>query len=373
VLGHPGHFEPELHRKNGTVVELTALTPNFASLPESISFQVEREGETQTLELKRSTVMSENFCVRLDYGDGRIEEHPCDGKIHTYLGHLADDPGSVVSAWVSENGVSAMITCANGQCWEITPPESGEGTHRIFDRKPEINLPLNQQMTAYQLKMLMHLQDLKSPISAFAVPQSVTVYEAEIGFDVSNRTFREDFKGDVNGTNFAPNGDHGTGFENNADLASRYIQSFVNDLNKRFIPDVLVKLRVGVVNIRMNAGTDPYEGRSTQTSTLDLFRDIWNGNNSNFGPRPSTTHDLAHAMIGGRGDSAVGRAWVGTVTESRRYSVGQTSSGSGLNFWKGVAKHEIVHTWGGAHGDGNQLHPRPRLIRDGSVSLHCSR
>ncbi|MDA7887972.1 M12 family metallo-peptidase [Akkermansiaceae bacterium] len=355
VLAHPGHFEPELHRQNGETTEVTTSVSAFESLPKSLSLEVFHHGESRTLVLRQSSVMSENFCIRLDYGNGRVEEHPCDGKIRTYSGHLAEDPGSSISAWVSGRGVEAMVTCSNGQCWELVPPLEAGGDHRVFDRQPDQGLPLEQQLTAYQKKMLMQIAQPDDLLAAFALPQTVTVYEAEIGFEVSNRTFREDFKGDVNWTNFAPNGDHGKGFENNADLANRYIQSFVNDLNKRFIPDVLVKLRVGVVNIWMAAGTDPYEGRSTQTSTLELFRDIWNGNNTNFGARPSSTHDLAHAMIGGAGDSAAGRAWVGQITESLRYSVGGTSNGSGLNYWKGVAKHEIVHSWGGSHGDGNQL------------------
>ena len=355
LLAHPGHFEPELHRQNGVSIEVKTSVSNFESLPKSLSIEVSHYGESRTLVLQQSSVMSENFCIRLDYGNGRVEEHPCDGKIHTYSGYLAEDPGSSISAWVSGSGVEAMVTCSNGQCWELVPPAEVGGSHRIFDRQPDQELPLEEQLTVYQQKMLKQIAQPDDLIAAFALPQTVTVYEAEIGFDVSNRTFREDFKGDVNGTNFAPNGDHGKGFENNADLANRYIQSFVNDLNKRFIPDVLVKLRVGVVNIRMAAGTDPYEGRSTQTSTLELFRNIWNGSDTSFGARPSSTHDFAHAMIGGVGDSAAGRAWVGTITESYRYSVGGTSNGSGLNFWKGVAKHEIVHSWGGSHGDGDQL------------------
>jgi len=355
VSAHPGHFEPELYRQNGVVTEVSVSKSDFSSPPKSFSVGVSHHGKPKTLILQQSSVMSENFCIRLDFGNGRIEEHPCDGRIRTYSGHLAEDPGSSISAWVSERGVEAMVTCASGQCWELVPPAEGGGLHRIFDRQPDRSLPFEEQLTVYQQKLLKKMSQPDDLITAFALPQTVTVYEAEIGFDVSNRTFREDFKGDVNGTNFAANGDHGRGFENNADLANRYIQSFVNDLNKRFIPDVLVKLKIGVINIRMSAGTDPYEGRSTQTSTLELFRDIWNGNNSNFGARPSSTHDLAHAMIGGSGDSAAGRAWVGTISESFRYSVGGTSNGSGLNFWKGVAKHEIVHSWGGSHGDGNQL------------------
>ena len=63
--------------------------------------------------------------------------------------------------------------------------------------------------------------------------KTVTVFSAEIGFDVSSRTLREDFKGDVDGTNFSANGDHGKGFENNADTTRTNTVEHNKILNER--------------------------------------------------------------------------------------------------------------------------------------------
>lgn len=333
-------------------------------MPATFTARFDYQGEACVVEMSQRKVVSDDFRMIRYTAEGAVEQIPCSPQTHTYVGAVVGDPESVVTAWLCQRGLFARVRCAAGE-FEILPPGDVTQPHAVVERRAvdaaliERELPVPAEfgpepvLELAPAKLSGSSQEAATVAAvtsnSFALPQRAEVRRAKIGFDVSNRTFRQAFQGDQNASTF-PNGNFGTGFSNNPELVNRWLQAFINDRNVRYIRDNLVFMEIVTVVIRDDRATDPYDAPEFQitSNTLRRMIDIWNGANSQF-PRPPGDPDLVHGMIGNSGGGAVGLAFVGRVNERLFGSIGSTSSGSGLNFWRGVGEHEILHTWGGVH------------------------
>jgi|GEM_PF-5637429 len=217
-----------------------------------------------------------------------------------------------------------------------------------------------------------------NPASRAQVFNTIQVREAVIGFDVTNEALREGYD-DTSGPN-----------SNNNQLdtqeeVDRAVQRVLDNIalflttdervssgtvspNTLYLRDGFVHQVAGTIIIRTSLAADPYAGQNgsaagnadINSGLLNQFRNRWNSNvdSANVGltragdvNRSQSNHDLA-TLLGGSAGSADGLAFVGTVNESFRYSI---SDGSRDGFWRGVARHEIGHTFGLPHfGDSNR-------------------
>jgi len=90
---------------------------------------------------------------------------------------------------------------------------------------------------------------------------------------------------------------------------------------------------------------DPYSTTGNPSAMLQEFTDYWNANFA------STPRDLAHLWTGRAMDSA-GIAWIGVVCRAPSFSYGMSVQTSQAVFKVEVPAHEIGHTLGADHSDG---------------------
>ncbi len=328
------HAEPERVLRN--IISARKFSQkDLTNLPDQFEFTIERNGVEETMELTKRSIRSEHFKMLLDYGNGNVKEVDA-GPVRTYTGYLKSDKGSQISAHLTANGeVDAMINCSDGKCWKIMPPEKKGGGYRTADFEIDPHLTGEERLTIDQRRFLNDApKNLDSATKVFARPNNSTVRQAELGFEFG-----------FDAVNRFP----GATIEEKAanTMIDIEVNFLANTLNLIYISDVLVEHTLGRVNLIMTSAADPYINNSDGSSVLAAFRARWNGASS-----PSSTHDIAHLCVG-HGIGVAGLAYVGTVGESFRYSLSNNSN-SGIN-WKGIARHEVSHSWAMGHGNGCDL------------------
>ena len=326
VIAHPDH---------GSTAEEIALSdqaPIEVEVPEevgdSVTLAVMKDRSRILLKLQKFSVRGENFRVVSTKKDGRVEEIVAP-PVCTYRGSILGDRDSSVVGSITERGVFMQVTCGDGDCWEINPPAELGESHRMR------TVSLREQHE----DLLHAVEFTNSPELLFgtlALPREVTVKQAEIGFDIDYPTWSRSGSG---------------GFNRSDAAAVAKMEEFVAvKLNSFVISNALVEHVVGTIEIRKSAADDPYDGMTDGYAILPHMRNVWNGTGGTGFPRPSTTHDLATGLIG-RGIGVAGLGYVGTINETSRYTIGTTTSGSGVGFWfNGICKHEVAHNWGLGHG-----------------------
>lgn len=359
LSAHPGHTEPlrklvneqkaskaEMKALDTPAASSAAIAPAIQNLPEKVRFEIFRDGETYTLDLHKRSVRSENAAVRLDFGNGDVRSADL-GPVRTYSGTLLEDSGAEVTACLAPDGLCATVRCSDGTCWKVLPPETPGGAYRTADLVIDTSAASGASLlTPDQVQFLASAgYDTSALTSAFAVPNIVSVKQAEIGFEYDSSAWAR-----LSGTT-----------EIRVQKATAIVENFLNDtLNQVYISDVLVEHLLGVVSVRMDSATDPYRqpsdgfDPSNASNLLRRFRDIWNGSNS-----PSSTHDIGHLLVS-RSIGVGGLGFVGTVGTGSRYALsavgGEQGSLAGGNIaigrFGGVGRHEISHNWSCNHGNG---------------------
>jgi len=298
---HAGELEEE------GKVEFAAITLELPEeLGDSVKIPVMRDGALHVLKLQKFSCRGENFRVLAADENGELVEISAP-PVCTYRGVVLGDRDSKVSGAITQRGVSMRVVCGDGECWEIRPPEKNGGTHKA--RSITMREQLGEMLHAFEGS------DAEVLFSTLALPRSVTVKEAE-------------------------------------EFVAVKLNSFV-------ISNALVEHVVGTIVLRKSREEDPYDGMTDAYAILPRMRNVWNGSGNTGFPRPSTTHDLATLLVG-RGIGVAGLGYVGTINEGSRYTLGTTTSGSGVGFWfNGICKHEVAHNWGLGHGGcGDEKRPQ---------------
>lgn len=363
LAAHPGHSEPQRALFNETETEAAAISEEgeMQNLPESFNFTVEHAGKTHELCLHKRSVRAADFRIVVQNGSGEDIEVPC-GPVRTYSGFLADDPGSRIAASVKADGLSATIRCSNGRCFKVIPPTEPGGSYTTADFELD---PTQEGLTPAQLdsaaralsepiafaESSQQIQpaaltsgrkesaDLRRVTPGFAVPNTVSVKQAKIGFQLSNNAFNR----------FSAANDTAR-----REKAIQAVEDFVNDsLNLVYISDILVEHVIGTIRIDEVRGTGGQDFDSgTRGTLLSRFRNFWNGFDAANQP---AKHDLAYLLVN-HDIEVFGLAFVGTVGGSARYGMGRFTGGESFS---GVARHEISHIWAMGHGNGCGLEVLP--------------
>lgn len=379
-----GYFgEPfDLGISADTVVQ-SIFVPEQA--PDTLDVSLTHRGVTYDVSLERNDQRGSAFNVLIQTADGSLVPFDA-GPSEVYFGQVAGRPELSVRAMYSEGGLQGEIVDQDGRrVLQFVPVESvqqkgeeqqGEVQHYVghstWSHETETGeTDSDEALSKDSLELIDAADDTSAetagyegspsevfvapPVQAFPSPvvtqaassgvvlNQVTVKRAVIGFDVTSGAFSQ-------------------GYSNNMQSLINNIEFFVEDqgegsLNTVWTRDALVEFEIGTIIVRTDPGTDPYviDGRDeTTTETLSYIRNRWN-NNLDASLVPSgelqqSNHNLVHAMTRNAG-SAAGWSYVGTISENSRYSVGR---GGDKDFWRGVAKHEIGHTWGLGHSHGRQ-------------------
>lgn len=354
ATAHPGHVEPKraLFNEAETASEAVPGTGDMQALPDTINFRVEHGGKEHELCLHKRSVRAADFRVVVQDGSGNDVEVP-HGPVRTYVGHLADDPGSRIAASVKENGLQATIRCSNGRCFKVLPPEDAGGAYTTADFELD---PTQPDLTDQQLEAV--ASALASPAAfetvesapqpatgakkesgdrrraapGFAVPNTVSVKQAKIGFQLSNGAYNR----------FSAANDAAREAK-----AIQAVEDFVNDsLNLVYISDILVEHVIGTIRIDKVRGTGGQDFDSgARSELLGRFRNFWNGFDA---PNQPQKHDLAYLLVN-HDINVFGLAFVGQVGTGARYGMGRFTGGESFS---GVARHEISHIWAMGHGNG---------------------
>ncbi len=323
-------------------------------LPEEFCVDVEHEGQIKRLRLQKHSFRGPNFKV-IGHGAGGMVTEIDPGPVRTYLGYIEGDDAALVGAALTRRGLHASVHSYRRPAWRIAPLREDETAEASLEAMEAVSQAAGQLYAVYEdepielpvvddsefpsvnpdeppmmpfgrTSSLANITNQVTAASTAVTGLTVEVWEAEIGIEVTSNAYRD-----------------------------RYASSEQNVLDSMdllisgslvyWLRDCQVKHVLGVISIRTDQATDPYDGYGdTSTDFLYAFRNIWN-----VGSSPSTTHDLAalqHSNGGG------GLAWVGQVGTSYRYSMAGSNTNEG---WRnGYIRHEIGHTWSLGHGPGRR-------------------
>ncbi|MGJ8697459.1 MAG: LamG-like jellyroll fold domain-containing protein [Verrucomicrobiaceae bacterium] len=306
-------------------------------LPNKMEVSVTRLGKKRTISLKKHSHRGENFRLLLQGEDGELRE--CfDCPVGSYLGKINGSPDDHVNAVRTEAGLKITVVEAGGITWIAEPApgaEKGSNEYVIYEEGSEDHLLscatcAAQHAGTAEKDGLVHGHDGEASAKVtkdFALPTTVTVKQAEMGFDFDYTYYQK----------------YGSSTAN----VMAAIDERMFAINRIWISDVLCEHVVGTVVIRTSAATDPYQGESNSSALLSRFRGIWNG-----ADRPSSTHDVAHCGFG-KGIGVTGLAYVGTIGTSNKYNIATAGTSQGL--WRGGLLHELGHSWTLGHGDGGDI------------------
>ncbi len=309
------------------------------SIPESpsakkISISVPIEGRVQKIHLKRKSVRSENFEVRIHRSEGRLETSSS-FPIRTYQGSVPSRPGTLAAGSILEQGFYATLLIQGEPSWHIRPlrllsDEYPREAHIIFrapqdqaidcgvedlglDRDLDFSFEHSQQINGHRLKGL--------------DGDGCEVHVAQLAYDSDYEFYDRDCEQDV---------------ETCIDI----IETGLNITNLMYVRDVKITHEVTLINIRTDPETDfwaQFDDASNFGSMLSSFRSHWNDTMT------EVTYDVAYYMTAKSRPNYLGLAYVGVVCSGSRYGMGVGDWG-----YEGVFRHELGHNWGASHSCGTE-------------------
>jgi len=328
-----------------------ALTQD-AQLPDYFSVAVEYESLPHVLHLTKYSVRGPDFQVLVQQPGGELV--PTDpGPVRTYIGFIEGDPGSIVGAILSPNGLRAKVLRTKGPAWAIEPLEDAERSEL-----PQAAATASGKTHAVFCECDVETPDLffnhpplpppnpgEPPLASFGPLQAAGVSAASTAIGANLTASFAWYGCDVMRAQI--------GFDVDYEFYSAYAASSQatvlvlleglvnNEFNTRFVRDTLIEHVIGKVIIRTDKATDPYADTPDMGTQLTTLRNIWNAL-----PSQEQTHDLAQLETG-QTTNYGGLAWVTVVCSSYRYSVATRAFGEA--FWGGAARHEIAHNWSLGH------------------------
>ena len=316
----------------------TTEIQGLKGIPEHLTIPIRHHTNNFTLELEYKTTRGENFEVLIEQANGVLVPYtPKPAK--TYTGTVKELSGSTVSAMLTEAGLEATILTADNKLMYITPPSETAGKQlRTATDSDEYVLTSKSTEDASFHCGVEHDGEETHEVTAsksakFSLNMAIKAVDlkrAEIAFDVAYSAYKDRYG-------------------SNKDNVMKNIDQVVNNtINNIFVRDALIEHVIGKVIIRTDAKTCPYEragNRDSSSASLNQIKDLWN--KGTYGK----SHNLATLVVKNGG----GRAWVGKISESLRYSVG----GGGKDSWRGVLRHEVSHNWGMSHSDDKKNEIKP--------------
>ncbi len=332
-------------------VQVSMTLPDGA--PDQFSAELPFEGSSLKLRFWKNKVTGENTRFLVPNEAGVLEEVASCVE-EAYLGEVNKRPDYSVTAVLTKQGLLATLirpgespitvepVWASGdrsqhwvsagelmEDWECPCGGHGEnGGHG--DPVSELLESLSGETAKVKSSPALFLTSrTKSNGSATLPPTRVIeVLEFEVGVEIGSRAFEGNYGG-------------------NLAAAQAAAASIPANMDARYLRGAGIKHVLGTIIIRTNAASDPLRNSVTATGTaggagssLDAFRDYWNGNPGEVG----NTHDLAVYHVR---SNPSGLAWVNSVGSGNRYA---TTGSNGPTSWAdGTLVHEFGHSWNLRH------------------------
>ncbi|GAB4383207.1 MAG: hypothetical protein Kow0022_02440 [Phycisphaerales bacterium] len=318
----------------GNELGLDAHTIEVLSVPgntrQVMYIPVVLDGGMYTLELRPSTVRSEDFRVLVDDGTGTLVEVPAPTPT-TYRGRVVEIPDSVVAASIN-GGLTAEILFNDNldDGWFIQPlTDAIEGVpgdvHVVYhgDASRPVDFSCGGALDHAELEGF-------AGIGVDRGGSRGNLTTAEIAYDADFQFYQ------LNGSNQANT------------IAD--IENVQNGINVVYERDCSITFVITQVVVRTSSGSNPYTTNDPGT-LLDQFRSQWIQNHSGI------HRDLAHLMTGRNLDSSViGIAWLSAVCTSNAYGLSQSRFSNNFNNRVALTAHEVGHNFSAQHCTGSSCH-----------------
>jgi len=299
----------------------------------AVRVQLELDGRPVELTLLPASVRGDRFRVRTTDGAGRLVEQPAP-PAQTYRGTVAQMPGSLVAASISDGSMRAYIRNADA-VWAVQPardvnPRADAAVHVVYRHDDRTPLPVTCATDA-----VAPMHDIDPPSGQPRSGAGDCAAVAEIAFDADREFF----------------------LLNNSSVADTVadIESIVNAMNLIYERDVQITHIISEIIIR----TAEPDGYDTNDSFLMLgeMQTKWNAEHAPTGADP-VHRDVAHLMTGkDLSGNIIGRAFVSALCTDPNYGYGYGLSQShfSTNFMNrvGVTAHEVGHNWSASHCNGD--------------------
>ncbi|MBJ78046.1 MAG: hypothetical protein CMJ98_13680 [Planctomycetes bacterium] len=290
------------------------------SVGANILLQVDLGGLPMTLDLAPQSVRTSGFKVVLIGEDG-VERAIESGPVRTLWGSILEDPGSVVSASLLEDGLYARISLSSGDDYWLQPIASkvrnaAPGDYVLYHNDDTIDVV---RRCGSDL--------LKDQIPAPETTGGGTTYGpgnfwiCEIGCD-SDANYYNDY--------------------GSAAAVQARIESVINGLNVQYLRDVDIRHDISHLIIRTSNG--PYTS-TDPSALLNQFRSEWNSNQS------GVQRDVAHLFTGKNLQGGViGVAWLGVIcNKSYGYGLVESDCCGSFSCTTDLSAHELGHNWNAGH------------------------
>ncbi|MCH8345253.1 MAG: hypothetical protein IH983_14885 [Planctomycetes bacterium] len=307
--------------RRSTVVTLDiGETPNVPILVE-----VPIGGEVFTLDLQPHSLRAETYQVLVQVEDGSLVEVEPE-PIRTLRGVVAEDPASIVSGSLLQDGLHAAIRFTNGDLYWLEPIGSRIPGAAANDYVVYHNDDVLETGGVCGIDALQRFPNIVGADGGGGVaggPCGNVLYIAELGCDADFEYFS----------------DYGS-----VAAVQNRINLIINTVNVQYEIQVQITHEITAIIVRTVSGP-PYTSTSAGT-LLDQFHDEWLTN------QVGIRRDLAHLFTGKNlnGDT-IGIAWnIGVVCVfQQHYSLVQSDYNGNFSCATDLTTHELGHIWGADH------------------------
>ncbi len=299
--------------------------------PPAFSFDVELDGEVQTVTLQRRSLLSHKYQLLVDHGTGELVEVESNAPA-TYKGTLASGQG-LAAITLTSKGMRGFVDAGDGY-WYVQPladvePTADKSSIFLYRAEDVIDGDVKCGVEGYE-SFRDTLQTSDFPVGPSAAGGGSAVQIAEVAFDADFENFS--FLGSV-------------------EAVEEDIIDIMNAVEAQYDVQIGIRYEITAIVVR-DAITDPYFTTDSANALLDNFRSVWN-----TPPESNIDRDVAHLRTsqlptGGPGPTVQGLAITGTVcNESLAYALTNTRSTSNQAARIDVVAHELGHNWDSPHCD----------------------
>lgn len=324
---------------------LVASTVQTLELPQgdpaTFSTTITVDGQTWTLDLRKTSMRSDRFQVLVQFDDSGdlvpVEAPP----IRTYRGQVREIPGARIRGSLHDGRLTALIATPEGtytvQALADIGLDGGVAAHAVY-RSADSIFPEGYTCGTTDAYVVAGAADANA--GETTQPSGTGLEVCELGID-SDRDFYLDNGSNINAT-------------------VNDVEDVMNIVELRYEAGTIgITYEITTIIVRTVVG--PYTA-GTAEGLLCQLKNLWNiTTNPEFDIKSDTAHLFTGKNVGG----IIGVAWVGVICNVTgfdpfcspsgvlAYGVSWSTWSFNLNLRAALTAHELGHNWNAGHCDGN--------------------